>query len=137
MTDNIIHFHPTGTLVALVGNPNCGKTALFNRLTGGKQHVANYAGVTVERKEGKLTLSNNKTIRILDLPGTYSLYPRSPDERVTPDDDNYQASFNPNNGRWTTNTQNPWLDLSYRFWEGLLGARRNRIFWYALQMLQI
>ena len=85
MTDNIIHFHPTGTLVALVGNPNCGKTALFNRLTGGKQHVANYAGVTVERKEGKLTLSNNKTIRILDLPGTYSLYPRSPDERVTCD----------------------------------------------------
>jgi len=72
-------------VVALVGNPNCGKTALFNRLTGGKQHVANYAGVTVERKEGKLTLSNNKTIRILDLPGTYSLYPRSPDERVTCD----------------------------------------------------
>ncbi len=68
-----------------MGNPNCGKTALFNRLTGGKQHVANYAGVTVERKEGKLTLSNNKTIRILDLPGTYSLYPRSPDERVTCD----------------------------------------------------
>ena len=44
---------------------------------------------------------------------------------VAPDDDNYQASFNPNNGRWTTNTQTPWLDLSYRFWEGLLGARRN------------
>jgi ferrous iron transport protein B len=85
MTDQIIHFHAPGTLVAMVGNPNCGKTALFNRLTGGKQHVANYAGVTVERKEGKLNLENNKTIRLLDLPGTYSLYPRSPDERVTCD----------------------------------------------------
>ena len=85
MTDQIIHFHAPGVLVAMVGNPNCGKTALFNRLTGGKQHVANYAGVTVERKEGKLTLENKKTIRLLDLPGTYSLYPRSPDERVTCD----------------------------------------------------
>ena len=85
MTESLIHFHPQGKLVALVGNPNCGKTALFNRLTGGKQHVANYAGVTVERKEGKLTLDNNKTLRVLDLPGTYSLYPRTPDERVTCD----------------------------------------------------
>lgn len=85
MTDSIIHFHPSGKLVALVGNPNCGKTALFNRLTGGKQHVANYAGVTVERKEGKLILEDHKTLRLLDLPGTYSLYPRTPDERVTCD----------------------------------------------------
>ena len=85
MTESLIHFHPQGKLVALVGNPNCGKTALFNRLTGGKQHVANYAGVTVERKEGKLNLDNNKTLRVLDLPGTYSLYPRTPDERVTCD----------------------------------------------------
>ncbi len=85
MTESIIHFHPHGKLVALVGNPNCGKTALFNRLTGGKQHVANYAGVTVERKEGKLTLDHQKSLRVLDLPGTYSLYPRTPDERVTCD----------------------------------------------------
>ena len=73
------------TLVALVGNPNCGKTALFNRLTGSRQKVANYAGVTVERKEGKLKTAAGKLLRVLDLPGTYSLYPRSPDERVTVD----------------------------------------------------
>lgn len=85
MTESHIHFHPPGKLIALVGNPNCGKTALFNRLTGGKQHVANYAGVTVERKEGKLILDNQKILRVLDLPGTYSLYPRTPDERVTCD----------------------------------------------------
>jgi len=80
-----LHFHPNGPLVALVGNPNCGKTALFNRLTGGRQHVANYAGVTVERKEGKLLTDGGKLLRILDLPGVYSLYPRSPDEKVTAD----------------------------------------------------
>jgi ferrous iron transport protein B len=78
-----IHIHPTGPLVALVGNPNCGKTALFNLLTGSHQKVANYAGVTVERKEGKVNLANGQFIRLLDLPGTYSLYPRSQDERVT------------------------------------------------------
>jgi ferrous iron transport protein B len=71
--------------VALVGNPNCGKTALFNRLTGSRQKVANYAGVTVERKEGRLVTPGGKSLRILDLPGTYSLYPRSLDERVTCD----------------------------------------------------
>ncbi|HBI83109.1 ferrous iron transporter B [Orrella sp. NBD-18] len=80
-----VYFHPTGPLVALVGNPNCGKTALFNRLTGSRQKVANYAGVTVERKEGRLITPKGKTLRILDLPGTYSLYPRSLDERVTCD----------------------------------------------------
>jgi len=78
-----VHLHPTGPLVALVGNPNCGKTTLFNLLTGSHQKVANYAGVTVERKEGKVHLANGKFIRLLDLPGTYSLYPRSQDERVT------------------------------------------------------
>jgi len=78
-----VHIHPTGPLVALVGNPNCGKTTLFNLLTGSHQKVANYAGVTVERKEGKVHLANGKFIRLLDLPGTYSLYPRSQDERVT------------------------------------------------------
>ncbi len=85
MKETIIHFHPGGPLLALVGNPNCGKTALFNLLTGSRQKVANYAGVTVERKEGKLTTSAGKTLRLLDLPGTYSLHPRSPDERVTHD----------------------------------------------------
>ncbi len=77
--------HRGGPLVALVGNPNCGKTALFNRLTGSHQKVANYAGVTVERKEGRLLSAAGKTLRLLDLPGTYSLHPRSPDERVTCD----------------------------------------------------
>ncbi len=81
----VVHFHPTGTLLALVGNPNSGKTALFNLLTGGRQKVANYAGVTVERKEGRVTTPAGQTLRILDLPGAYSLYPRSPDERVTCD----------------------------------------------------
>src|SRR3990172_5600511 len=85
MNQAVIHFHPSGPLLALVGNPNCGKTALFNLLTGGRQKVANYAGVTVERKEGRLTTPAGKLLRILDLPGAYSLYPRSPDERVTCD----------------------------------------------------
>jgi ferrous iron transport protein B len=72
-------------LVALVGNPNCGKTALFNVLTGNRQKVANYAGVTVERKEGSLRTPSGKRVRILDLPGAYSLDPLTPDERVTAD----------------------------------------------------
>lgn len=71
--------------VALVGNPNTGKTALFNALTGGRQKVANYAGVTVERKEGHLTTASGRSLSILDLPGTYSLRARSPDEVVTRD----------------------------------------------------
>ena len=78
-----VHLHPSGPLVALVGNPNCGKTAVFNLLTGSHQRVANYAGGTVERKEGKVIQPNGKHLRLLDLPGTYSLYPRSQDERVT------------------------------------------------------
>ncbi|OJW74548.1 ferrous iron transporter B [Thiobacillus sp. 65-1402] len=81
----VVYMHPAGPLVALVGNPNCGKTALFNRLTGSRQKVANYAGVTVERKEGRFALPSGKMLRLLDLPGTYSLHPRSPDERVTAD----------------------------------------------------
>lgn len=85
MKESVIHFYPGGPLLALVGNPNCGKTALFNLLTGSRQKVANYAGVTVERKEGKLTTPTGKALRVLDLPGTYSLHPRSPDERVTHD----------------------------------------------------
>jgi ferrous iron transport protein B len=71
--------------IALVGNPNSGKTALFNALTGSRQKVANYAGVTVERKEGVLTAPSGRQIRVLDLPGTYSLRARSPDEAVTRD----------------------------------------------------
>lgn len=71
--------------VALVGNPNSGKTALFNALTGSRQKVANYAGVTVERKEGHLRTADGQTLSVLDLPGTYSLRARSPDEAVTRD----------------------------------------------------
>lgn len=85
MKESVVHFHAGGPVLALVGNPNCGKTALFNLLTGSRQKVANYAGVTVERKEGKLTTPAGKALRVLDLPGTYSLAPRSPDERVTHD----------------------------------------------------
>ncbi len=85
MNQAVIHLYPSGPLLALVGNPNCGKTALFNLLTGNRQKVANYAGVTVERKEGRIVTPGGKTLRILDLPGAYSLYPRSPDERVTCD----------------------------------------------------
>jgi ferrous iron transport protein B len=73
------------TRIALVGNPNSGKTALFNALTGSRQKVANYAGVTVERKEGVLTTAAGRQMRVLDLPGTYSLRARSPDEVVTRD----------------------------------------------------
>ena len=69
--------------IALVGNPNCGKTSLFNTLTGTRQKVANYAGVTVERKEGSFNLPSGDAIRVLDLPGTYSLKPSSLDEEVT------------------------------------------------------
>src|SRR3569832_1902189 len=76
-----VHVHRGGPLVALVGNPNCGKTALFNVLTGSRQKVANYAGVTVERKEGRYLTTAGKALRVLDLPGTYSLNPRSPDEQ--------------------------------------------------------
>ncbi len=72
-------------LIALVGNPNCGKTALFNLLTGSRQKVANYAGVTVERKEGIAITPSGKRVRMLDLPGLYSLEPATPDEQVTTD----------------------------------------------------
>ena len=71
--------------VALVGNPNCGKTALFNLLTGSRQKVANYAGVTVERKEGRALLADGRSIAVLDLPGTYSLNAAGLDEAITRD----------------------------------------------------
>lgn len=71
--------------LALVGNPNCGKTALFNQLTGSRQKVANYAGVTVERKEGRLMAPSGRRYALLDLPGAYSLNPSSLDEAITRD----------------------------------------------------
>ena len=70
--------------IALVGNPNSGKTALFNRLTGSRQKVANYAGVTVERKEGEF-VHDGRVVKVLDLPGAYSLNASSPDEAITRD----------------------------------------------------
>lgn len=73
--------HPLS--VALVGNPNCGKTALFNLLTGARQKVANYAGVTVERKVGITRLGDGRPVALIDLPGTYSLHPATADEEVT------------------------------------------------------
>ena len=72
--------------VVLTGNPNCGKTTLFNALTGLRGRVGNYAGVTVERKEGSLTGADARfPVTILDLPGTYSLSPQSPDEQIARD----------------------------------------------------
>jgi ferrous iron transport protein B len=71
--------------IALVGVPNCGKTALFNRLTGSRQKVANYPGVTVERREGERATADGRTLRVLDLPGTYSLSPTTLDEAITRD----------------------------------------------------
>ncbi|SPA55206.1 ferrous iron transport protein B [Cupriavidus taiwanensis] len=76
---------PSALRIALVGNPNCGKTALFNRLTGSRQKVANYAGVTVERKEGYFVSPAGRQVRILDLPGAYSLHAASLDEAITRD----------------------------------------------------
>jgi ferrous iron transport protein B len=71
--------------LALVGVPNCGKTALFNRLTGSHQKVANYAGVTVERKEGAFHGPRGSALPVLDLPGAYSLTPTTLDEAITRD----------------------------------------------------
>lgn len=72
-------------LYALVGNPNCGKTTVFNALTGLRQKVGNYPGVTVEKKEGRLLLPHGQAARLIDLPGLYSLTPRSPDEAIARD----------------------------------------------------
>src|SRR5439155_14538084 len=70
--------------VALVGNPNTGKTTLFNALSGLRQHVGNYPGVTVETKKGQMSWAG-RTFDLIDLPGTYSLAPHSPDEMVAVD----------------------------------------------------
>jgi ferrous iron transport protein B len=72
-------------VVALAGNPNAGKTTLFNALTGLRQKVANYPGVTVERKEGAWRLDKDKNARLIDLPGLYSLDAVSPDEQIAGD----------------------------------------------------
>lgn len=72
-------------IAALVGNPNAGKSALFNALTGARQKIANYPGVTVERKSGRLMLPSGEPVELIDLPGSYSLNPSSPDEEVTRD----------------------------------------------------
>jgi ferrous iron transport protein B len=72
-------------LVAVAGNPNAGKSALFNALTGARQKVGNYPGVTVERKSGRLVLEDGRPVEMVDLPGSYSLEPASPDEAVTRD----------------------------------------------------
>ena len=72
-------------LVAVAGSPNAGKSALFNALTGARQKVGNYPGVTVERHSGRLTLTDGRPVEMVDLPGAYSLEPVSPDEAVTRD----------------------------------------------------
>lgn len=72
-------------VAALVGNPNAGKSALFNALTGARQKIANYPGVTVERKSGRMLLPSGEPVELVDLPGSYSLDPSSPDEGVTRD----------------------------------------------------
>ena len=71
-------------LIALVGNPNAGKSALFNALTGARQKIANYPGVTVERKLGRFMLGDGRPAELVDLPGAYSLTPDSLDEEVYP-----------------------------------------------------
>jgi ferrous iron transport protein B len=73
----------TQRTAALVGNPNAGKSALFNALTGARQKIANYPGVTVERKAGRLVVPGGAAIELTDLPGSYSLHATSPDEEVT------------------------------------------------------
>src|ERR1700750_1677553 len=76
----------SGLSISLVGVPSCGKTALFNRLTGSRQKVANYPGVTVERKEGRfIGPASGRAYRLLDLPGAYSLQPTTLDEAITRD----------------------------------------------------
>ncbi|MDR0966887.1 MAG: ferrous iron transport protein B [Myxococcales bacterium] len=72
--------------IALAGNPNCGKTSLFNALTGAHQHVGNYPGVTVERRDGSVSLEGERSAALIDLPGTYSLTSLSPEEKIAQDE---------------------------------------------------
>jgi len=71
--------------IALIGNPNTGKSSLFNHLTGLRQHVGNYPGITLDKKWGMTSLSEEVQAKVLDLPGVYSVFPRSSDERVVID----------------------------------------------------
>src|SRR3712207_9090481 len=71
--------------IALIGNPNSGKSSLFNQLTGLNQKVGNFPGVTVDKKTGICHINSTSSVQIIDLPGTYSLYPKSLDERVVMD----------------------------------------------------
>ena len=77
--------HETQSTIALIGNPNTGKTSLFNALTGQKQRVGNYPGVTVEKKSGQWKLDSNQSVTVIDLPGTYSLSAQTIDERIAVD----------------------------------------------------
>lgn len=77
------HLKKRALHIALVGNPNSGKTSLFNALTGLNQKVGNFPGVTVDKKTGSLTLEDGSKVELIDLPGTYSLYPRRSDEWVS------------------------------------------------------
>ncbi|MBZ0269637.1 50S ribosome-binding GTPase, partial [bacterium] len=77
--------NPARPQIAILGNPNSGKSTLFNRLTGLRQKVGNYAGVTVEKKVGQCVLPSGSKVDIVDLPGTYSLHPGSPDEMIVRD----------------------------------------------------
>jgi len=85
VTEKVAQAISHAPMIALLGNPNCGKTALFNRLTGARQKVANYAGVTIERKEGHFVSPAGHPYRVLDLPGAYSLTAQTPDEAITRD----------------------------------------------------
>lgn len=73
------------TYIAIIGNPNCGKTTIFNELTGLRQKVGNYPGVTVEKKEGRIPYADGVEVTLIDLPGTYSLSANSPDEQIVSD----------------------------------------------------
>src|SRR3954447_17850063 len=77
--------HDQPIIVAIVGPPNSGKSTLFNRLTGLRQKVANFPGVTVEHRMGKAKLKDDHEVFLVDLPGVYSLHPRSEDEQVAHD----------------------------------------------------
>ena len=71
--------------LALVGNPNSGKSSIFNSLTGSRQKVGNYPGVTIERRAGSFSAPDGRSVEVIDLPGMYSLTPHSPDEVITHD----------------------------------------------------
>src|SRR2546421_9265807 len=76
---------PSAAVIAIIGPPNSGKSTLFNRLTGLRQKVANFPGVTVEQRTGRLKLTNGREAHLIDLPGLYSLAARSEDEQITHD----------------------------------------------------